>query len=93
MIKSFKDEDTESIYNQKAVKKIPYEVQKIALRKLIMMNAARDERDFRVPPGNHFERLQGDRLGQYSIRINDKYRICFTMEDSDCYDVEITDYH
>lgn len=93
MIKSFKDEDTEKVYKQEYVKKLPDTVCKIALRKLIMLNAARDERDFRVPPGNHFERLQGDRLGQCSIRINDKYRICFRIIDCDCYDVEITDYH
>ena len=93
MIKSFRDPETEAIYNQKTSKEIPYEVQKNVLRKLIMINAAKDERDLRIPPSNHFERLKGDRLGQVSIRINDKYRICFRLENNDCYDVEITDYH
>lgn len=93
MIKSFRDPETEAIYNQKPSKEIPYEVQKNALRKLIMINAAKDERDLRIPPSNHFERLKGDRLEQVSIRINDKYRICFRLENNDCYDVEITDYH
>ncbi len=93
MIKSFADNDTESIFNQEYVKSIPRDVQKRALRKLLMIDAAREDKDFRSPPGNHFEHLQGDRLGQASIRINDQYRICFKIKNGDCYDVEIVDSH
>lgn len=63
------------------------------LRKLIMLDNASCINDLRVPPGNRLEKLSGDRSGQYSIRINDQYRICFTENDGDFYDVEITDYH
>lgn len=93
MIKSFADKDTESIFNRTFVKGIPQNVQKIGLRKLIMMNAATSENDLRVPPGNHFEHLEGNRLGQVSIRVNEQFRICFRFIDHDCYDVGITDYH
>jgi len=93
VIKSFADKDTESIFHQEYVKGIPQDIQKRALRKLIMIDAAKGDKDFRVPPGNHFEHLQGDRLGQVSIRVNDQYRICFKIKSNDCYDVELVDYH
>lgn len=68
-------------------------MQQIALRKLRMLNNAKNINDLRIPPANRLEKLAGDRAGQYSIRINDQWRICFIWEDSDAYDVEITDYH
>ena len=93
MIKSFADKETEKIYNQNFSKKLPSDIQKVALRKLIMIDNAGCLEDLRVPPANHLEQLSGDRKGQYSIRINDQYRICFTEKDNDYYNVEILDYH
>lgn len=93
MICSFKNIATQRVYNQHFVKNIPNDVAKIALRKLLMIDNASSINDLRVPPGNRLEKLSGDRLGQYSIRINDQYRICFVERDGDFYDVEITDYH
>ena len=81
------------IYNQIFSKKIPQSIQCVALRKLIMIDNAGCLEDLRVPPSNHLELLKGDRAGQYSIRINDQYRICFNVEGNDYYDVEIVDYH
>lgn len=93
MIISFADKETEKIYNQKYSRRLPQDIQKIALRKLIMMNSAFVLEDLRVPPSNHLEKLSGDRKGQYSIRINDQYRICFTYTNGNIFDVEIIDYH
>ena len=93
MIKSFKDKETERIYMQQFSRKLPIDIQKIALRKLMMIDNAESLNDLAIPPANHLEVLSGDRKGQYSIRINDQYRICFRFEDEDFYDVEITDYH
>ena len=93
MIKSFADKETEKIYNQIFSKKIPQSIQRVALRKLIMIDNAGCLEDLRVPPSNHLELLKGDRAGQYSIRINYQYRICFNVEGNDYYDVEIVDYH
>ena len=93
MIRSFGDRETEKIYNQFFSKKLPQDIQRIALRKLVMIDNAGCLEDLRVPPANHLEKLSGDREGQYSIRINDQYRICFTFEVTDFYNVEITDYH
>ena len=93
MIKSFADRETEKVYNQTFSKKLPQTIQRIALRKLIMINNAGCLEDLRIPPANRLEALQGDRVGQYSIRINDQYRICFTVKDKDYYNVEIVDYH
>ena len=93
MIKSFADKETEKIYNQTFSKKLPQNIQRVALRKLIMIDNAKSLEDLRVPPANRLEQLQGDRAGQYSIRINDQYRICFKFDDQDFYDVEIVDYH
>lgn len=72
---------------------MPRAMQKIALRKLMMMDCASNLDDLRVPPANHLEALKGDRKGQRSIRINDKWRICFVVKDCDFYNVEIVDYH
>ena len=93
MIKGFADKETEKIYNQQFSRKLPQSIQKIALRKLMMINAAKSLDDLRVPPANHLELFQGNREGQYSIRINSQYRICFKIDGADIFDVEITDYH
>lgn len=93
MIRSFKDKETKLIYEGSYSKKLPNSLQKIALRKLILIDNTSDINDLRVPPGNHLEALKGDRSGQYSIKINDQYRICFKYKDNDFYDVEIVDYH
>lgn len=93
MIISFKDKETETIYNQRFSRKLPHDIQQIALRKLIMIDNAQSVEDLRVPPGNHLERLQGDREGQYSIKINDQYRICFCAEGNRFSELEIVDYH
>ena len=92
-IQSFKNEETETIYNGFRTSKLPYSIQGTALRKLILIDNASSLNDLRVPPGNHFEALTGNREGQYSIRINDKYRICFKYKDNYFCDVEIVDYH
>ena len=93
MIKTFKCKETEQIYNQHFSKKLPSAIQKIALRKLIMMDNAASIQDLKVPPSNHLEKLSGNRAGQYSIRINDQYIICFTMDNNDMHNIEIVDYH
>lgn len=93
MIRNFADKETERIYYQEFSKKLPQSIQKLALRKLIMMDNAARLDDLRVPPGNRLEALKGDRQGQYSIRINDQYRICFTATEKGFEQVEITDYH
>lgn len=93
MIKSFADKETEKIYNQTFSKRLPQSIQKTALRKLIMIDNAENLEDLRIPPSNHLEKLEGDRDGQYSIRINVQYRICFKSDGNNFYEVEITDYH
>jgi proteic killer suppression protein len=93
MIKSFSDKDTDRLFQRHAVRKFGTGVQKVALRKLRMLDAAMSLSDLRVPPGNRLERLRGDRAGQHSIRINDQWRICFRWHEGDAYGVEIVDYH
>ncbi len=93
MIKSFADKETEKVYKQNFSKKLPHDIQGIALRKLIMIDNAGCLEDLRVPPANHLEALAGKRDGQYSIRINDQFRICFRVEGNDFFNVEIVDYH
>ena len=93
MIKGFGDKESEKIWNGIRSKKLPSEIQNVARRKLRMINNAQDINDLRVPPANRLEKLKGDRKGQYSIRINNQWRICFTWDDGDAYDVEIVDYH
>jgi len=93
MLKGFKDKDAESLFNRDPSRKLPTEIQRCALRKLRMLNNAKTIDDLRVPPGNRLETLKGDRHGQYSIRINDRWRICFVWNQGDVYDVEIVDYH
>ena len=93
MINTFKCKETSKIWNGVTSTKLPINIQNVARRKLRMINAATNINDLRVPPNNRLEALQGDRLGQYSIRINDQYRICFKWICNAAYDVEIVDYH
>ena len=94
MIKSFNDRETEKIYKQIFSKRLPHDIQRVALRKLIMIDNAGCLEDLRVPPANRLEALHREREGQYSIRINDQYRICFSIEEkNEFYNVEIVDYH
>ncbi|HRW49285.1 MAG: type II toxin-antitoxin system RelE/ParE family toxin [Caldilinea sp.] len=93
MIRNFKDKEAESIFNRQRSRRLPPDIQQVALRKLRMLNRAQNLQDLRVPPANRLERLSGNRAGQHSIRINDQWRICFTWEDGDAADVEIVDYH
>jgi toxin HigB-1 len=93
MIKSFKDGKTEKIYFRERSRKLPPDIQQVALRKLRMLNNATTITDLRVPPAKRLEKLSGNRLGQYSIRINDQWRVCFSWKDGNAIDVEIADYH
>lgn len=90
MIKSFRSRDTRSVFLRE---RFSVGVQRMAQRKLAILNAAELLQDLRVPPGNRLDRLSGDREGQYSIRVNDQWRVCFRWSDGDAYDVEIVDYH
>ena len=93
MIRSFADEETERLFNGLKSKMLPYEIQRTAYRKLKMLHQVRILKDLGVFPGNRLEKLKGDRAGQYSIRINEQWRICFEWADGNAYMVEITDYH
>lgn len=93
MIKSFRDRDTERLFRREPVKKLGAGVQRAALRKLRMIDAAMILDDLRVPPGNRLEKLRGDREGQHSIRINQQWRVCFRWRAGNAYEVEIVDYH
>ena len=92
MIKNFKDKNTEEFFGGKAVKQFSG-FKKAAERKLTMLGNATELRDLLAPPANRLEKLKGDRAGQHSIRINDQWRICFTLKPDGLYEVEITDYH
>jgi len=92
MIKSFKCRDTEKLFNDVDVRKLRG-INRPARMKLEILNAAVSLNSLRVPPGNRLEQLQGDRKGQHSIRINNRWRICFVWEDGDALEVEIVDYH
>ena len=93
MIKSFNCKETEKIFSGIVSKKFPHDLQSRALRKLTMLDAAENIDDLKRPPSNRLEKLSGDRSKQYSIRINDKYRICFEWIDNESENVEIVDYH
>jgi proteic killer suppression protein len=93
MIKSFKSRETEKIFNQEYSLKLPSSVQRVAMRKLWMIDAAQTINDLRIPPANHPEQLKGNRRGQYSIRINEQWRVCFKWHQDNAFEVEITDYH
>ena len=93
MIQTFADKETERLFNREPVKRLPPPVQRPALRKLLILDAAESLDDLRNPPGNRLEKLHGDREGQYSIRVNDQWRVGFRWDAGDAYEVEITDYH
>ena len=93
MIQSFREPETERIWSGLRSRRLPMEIQAVALRKLRMIHQARVLTDLRVPPGNRLERLAADRAGQYSIRINDQWRICFEWHAGGARNVEIVDYH
>lgn len=93
MIESFASKEAEQIYLGHISKKLPIEIQRAARRKLLYLDDAQDLQDLRSPPGNRLERLKGDRAGQYSIRINDQWRICFEWVDNKASNVAIVDYH
>lgn len=93
MIKGFKSKETEKIFNREYSLKLPAAIQRTALRKLWMLDAAQTINDLRIPPANHLEQLKGKRQGQHSIRINDQWRICFNWRQDDVYEVEIINYH
>jgi len=93
LINSFRDADTQRLWQEERSRRLPASLQRVAVRKLQMLSAAAALSDLMVPPGNRLERLRGDRLGQHSIRINDQYRVCFEWREGNAHSVEITDYH
>lgn len=93
MIRSFKSKETEKIFTRLRSRKLPQDIQQVSYRKLRMLNNALNLNDLRIPTANRLEKLSGDRKGQYSIRINDRWRICFEWRNGDVHNVEITDYH
>jgi toxin HigB-1 len=93
MIRSFKDPESEQLFNRQRSRRLPPSIQHVALRKLRMLSNACVIADLRIPPANRLEKLKGDRAGQYSIRINDRWRICFEWRGGDAYAVEVVDYH
>ena len=93
MIRSFKCKETEKTFKRIFSKKFPSDIQWVALRKLRMLNSAIIINDLKVPPSNRLESSKGDRQGQYSIRINEQWRICFKWSKKDAFEVEIVDYH
>jgi len=93
MIKSFRCKETEKIFHREYSRKLPENIQKAALRKLRMIHQSQTREDLKVPPANRLEKLSGNRKGQYSIRINDQWRICFEWHENNALNVEIADYH
>lgn len=93
MIRSFRCKETEKLFGRVFSRKLPHDVQKLARRKLEILDAAETLEDLRIPPANRLEKLHGKRAGQHSIRINDQWRLCFVWRESNAYDVEIVDYH
>jgi len=93
MIASFRDPETERLWQSGKSRRLPSDLHRRAFKKLAILNAAVALENLKVPPGNALEALRGDRKGQYSIRINDQYRICFQWRDGNAFEVEIADYH
>jgi len=93
MINSFSDNSTEDLFNRKFVRHLPPTIQRLAYRKLLLIDGAERLDDLRMPPGNKLEKLTGDLAGKYSIRINDQWRIIFRWKANSAYEVEIIDYH
>jgi proteic killer suppression protein len=92
VIRSFRDSETERLFHDERVLRFRG-IERVARRKLLLLNAARKLDDLQVPPGNRLEALRGDRHGTYSIRVNDRFRVCFTWKDGEANDVAIVDYH
>ena len=93
MIKRFKCKETQKIYQRIFSKKLPQDIQRIAYRKLLMLESSIDLEDLKILPANKLEQLLGDRKGQYSIRINKQFRLCFIWKNGFAFDVEVVDYH
>lgn len=93
MIRSFRDREAARLFRREPTRRLPPDLQRPALRKLVLLDAAESLDDLRVPPGNRLEPLGGARRGQHSIRINDQWRLCFRWVDGEAEDVEIVDYH
>jgi len=93
MIQSFRCPETEKVFNRQFSRKLPQGIQRVALKKLLMIHRSQNLNDLKVPPNNRLEMLKGNRKGQYSIRINDQWRICFRWENNEAHQVEIVDYH
>jgi proteic killer suppression protein len=93
MIVSFADKETEKIFGRAFSRKLPADIQRVARRKLEMLDATENLNDLRIPPANRLERLSGERENQHSIRINDQWRICFVWRKQNAHEVEIVDYH
>ena len=93
MIQSFRDKVTRDVFDRNLVKGLSPRLQRTVYRKLLLIDAAQSLDDLRVPPGNRLEKLSGDRRGQYSIRVNDQYRICFVWREGNPWDVQLADYH
>lgn len=93
MIRSFRGKDAEAVWRRRFVKRLSPELSRLTYNKLVLINAAEAINDLRVPPGNRLEKLAGDRAGQYSVRVNDQWRICFTWSASGASNVELVDYH
>lgn len=93
MIRSFADKATQRVWHEEYVRSLDKSLQRAVLRKLELLHAAADVKDLGIPPGNRLERLTGDRRGQYSIRVNAQWRLCFTWHEGGADDVELVDYH
>ncbi|MEG3190829.1 type II toxin-antitoxin system RelE/ParE family toxin [Lysobacter sp. D1-1-M9] len=93
MIRNFTDKEAEKIWGGSPSRRLPGGIQQVARRKLRMLNSAATLEDLRIPPANRLEALKGNRRGQYIIRINDQWRVCFRWKDGDAHDVEIVGYH
>jgi proteic killer suppression protein len=93
VIKSFRDKETERLFEGFFSRKLPHDIQRVARRKLLQIDAATRIETLRVPPANRLEALSGNRKGQWSIRINDQWRVCFVWREGNAHDVEIVDYH
>lgn len=93
MIVTFADRETEKVFGRSLSRRLPPEVQRVALRRLVYLHNAKELNDLLIPPSNRLEKLSGDRQGQYSIRINSQWRICFVWNEGGAYNVEIVDYH
>lgn len=93
VIRSFRNKNTQSVFEREPIRSWNAVIRRLGLRKLLILDAATSLEDLRTPPGNRLEKLSGGRSGQYSIRINDQWRICFRWKEGDAFDVEIVDYH